>query len=212
MSPLDWETALPSVSPQGKTQGFIFDFNITISRPAGLHLELISLYQVKCVMLPHPGWREIISCLLQNDSFFSISHTINLLSWHAVCWPGPFPKPFKLCELQDDLWGRKASREPKQMNESGCVGGLEEAHSRAGSVHHLHLHLKALLQSGRDGSRFISDNPEYIILQHQRDHRSLLHEVTIKLISHPRTHRDVKTELLLYLAQWEQSVIVLGLV
>lgn len=87
------------------------------------------------------------------------------------------------------------------MNESGCVGGLEEAHIRAGSVHHLHLHLKALLQSSRDGSRFISDNPEYIILQHQRDHRSLLHEVTIKLISHPRTHRDVKTELLLYLAQ-----------
>lgn len=164
-------------------------------------------------MLPHPGWREIISCLLQDDSFFffAVSCTINLLSWHAACWPGPFLKPFKLYKLQDDLWGRKASREPKQMNKSGSVGGLGEAHRRAGSVHHLHLHLKALLQSGQDGSRFISDNPEYIFLRHQRDHKSLLHEVPIKLISHPRTHKYVKTELLLYLAQWEQSVIVLGL-
>lgn len=73
------------------------------------------------------------------------------------------------------------------------LGGLEEEGGRAGSVQHLPLHLKALLQSFLGGSRFVSENPQHVRLWHQRDHKNLLHKVTIKLISLPRTHKGFKT-------------------
>lgn len=95
-------------------------------------------------------------------------------------------------------WREKSEQETKACEHvpgalgSQHVGGLEEEHSRAGSIHHLCLHLKALLQSCLGGSRLIFENPEYVSLWHQRDHKSLLHKVTIKLISLPRTHEGLK--------------------
>ena len=89
-----------------------------VNWPVKLHSGFILFYWVKWLVLPHPAWREIISWMLQDDFFFPFPYWINILPWHTVCWPCPFPKPFKLSQLQSDLGGRKASREPKHVNMS----------------------------------------------------------------------------------------------
>lgn len=112
--------------------------------------------------------------------------------------------------------GEKSKQGPKACEHildalgSQHVGGLELERSRAGSVHHLSLHLKALLQSCLGGSRFISENPEYVSLWHQRDHKNLLHKVTIKLISLPRTCKGLRLCNCFHTLFSEKSVIVLG--
>lgn len=92
------------------------------------------------------------------------------------------------------------SGEPKPANASWwlwAVGGWEEERGRAGSVHHLGFHLKAHLQSCLGGCRFISENLGCVGLWHQRDHKSLWHEVAIKLIALPRTRKGLEALQLL---------------